>query len=304
MKYQKDLTQIALTALILASTNSANAQNDTDADVEFLSSTGAFKAPVGASMDHSMEGDATQGIFLAVGCAAHGCPSPAPAKNGVADNKADNKKDEARTVNQNSSPINQPNSNEKNGDKDSSSENRDFSRDFSSPKYPNQGYRTQGYSTQGGYPNQDKIEKNLDRRGEVSYITTQREFYDSGYNSQRAGLTSPVYVEDYRASTFDTRPLPYPEYGGMTNFNREYNTTTDYDYNRASVTTATSNTTLTEAQLLGQLNSQGRTIYLNLDPEGKSLAIQLASQDSYRDKNLAVREAQRRMSQRRGLINR
>lgn len=59
-------------------------------------------------------------------------------------------------------------------------------------------------------------------------------------------------------------------------------------------------TTLTEAQLLGMLSPQGKAIYLSLDPEGKALAIQLASQDSYRDKNLAVKEAQRRMNERRG----
>lgn len=63
---------------------------------------------------------------------------------------------------------------------------------------------------------------------------------------------------------------------------------------------ATSSATLTEAQLLGMLNPQGRAIYLNLDPEAKALAMQLASQDSYRDKNLAVKEAQRRMNERRG----
>lgn len=62
--------------------------------------------------------------------------------------------------------------------------------------------------------------------------------------------------------------------------------------------------TLTEAQLLDMLNPQGKSIYLSLDPEGKALAIQLASQDSYRDKNLAIKEAQRRMNERRSQTNR
>jgi hypothetical protein len=126
----------------------------------------------------------------------------------------------------------------------------------------------------------------------------------SSYNTQQSGTTSPVYVEDYRGVTYDSTPHPTPEYGGLTSFNHEYLTTTDYDFNRAAVTTSTSTATLTEAQLLGMLTSQGRAIYLNLDPEGKALAIQLASQDSYRDKNLAVKEAQRRMNERRGLLNR
>lgn len=91
--------------------------------------------------------------------------------------------------------------------------------------------------------------------------------------------------------------------GGMNNFNRAYNTTTDYDYNRKTIST-TAAATLTEAQLLGMLNTQTRNIYLNLDHEGKSLAIQLASQDSYKDKNLAIKEAQRRMNERSSQMNR
>lgn len=65
-----------------------------------------------------------------------------------------------------------------------------------------------------------------------------------------------------------------------------------------------SSETLTEAQLLSKLSAQGKAIYQSLDSEGKALAIQLASQDSYQDKNLAIKEAQRRMNDRRGLISR
>lgn len=124
----------------------------------------------------------------------------------------------------------------------------------------------------------------------------------SGYNSQQSGVTLPTYVEDYRQANAPSKP--YVEAGGMNNLNREYNTTTDYDYNRRAMSTTAAAATLTEAQLFGLLNAQARNIYLNLDPEGKSLAIQLASQDSYKDKNLAIKEAQRRMSERRGQINR
>jgi hypothetical protein len=78
------------------------------------------------------------------------------------------------------------------------------------------------------------------------------------------------------------------------------NTANSSSDNSDSNQTATMNTSanLTEAQLLGMLSPQGRAIYQSLDPEGKALAIQLASQDSYRDKNLAVKEAQRRMNER------
>ncbi|MFI0434872.1 MAG: hypothetical protein ACH350_03965 [Parachlamydiaceae bacterium] len=58
---------------------------------------------------------------------------------------------------------------------------------------------------------------------------------------------------------------------------------------------------LTEAQLLAMLNPQGKAIYLGLNPEGKALAIELASKETYRDKNLAIKEAQRRINERHGL---
>ena len=51
----------------------------------------------------------------------------------------------------------------------------------------------------------------------------------------------------------------------------------------------------TETKLLGMLSPQGRTIYHSLDPTGKALALELGKQDSYRDKDLAVKEAQQRM---------
>lgn len=68
--------------------------------------------------------------------------------------------------------------------------------------------------------------------------------------------------------------------------------------------TGTSNSNLTEAQLLDSLDSQGKKIYQNLDPEAKALAIQLASVDPKKDPNLAVREAFRRMGERRSLQKR
>ena len=211
MENKKDLAKIALAALILASATPVNGQAD---NIE------------------------AQGVFLAAGCAAHGCPA---AKNSNTD----------KTISDSSS--NKPQASNKS----------------------DSGYTSDVYSPR------------------------------SSYNSQQSGTTSPTYVEDYRGVTYDSTPRPTPEYGGLAGFNREYNnTTTDYDFNRAAVTTSTSSATLTEAQLLGMLSSQGRAIYLSLDPEAKALAIQLASQDSYRDKNLAVKEAQRRMNERRGLLNR
>ena len=55
---------------------------------------------------------------------------------------------------------------------------------------------------------------------------------------------------------------------------------------------------LTEEQLLEQINPEARKVYLSLNPEGKALARQLAGQGSYRDKNFAVKEALRQMNER------
>ncbi len=48
---------------------------------------------------------------------------------------------------------------------------------------------------------------------------------------------------------------------------------------------------LTEDQLMSQLNDQGKQMYNNLTPEGKSLALKLASKNAFRDKNMAVKIA-------------
>ena len=229
----------------------------------------ASATPVNGQADHYISEE--EGIYLAAACPAHGCPAESPSKKVVADNAngSSNAKKIGSSFNQN--------------DKNPSSEPNGTSN--SSPPATHR---------------KDNDTAMTDRHSGRSSDT----YSTSSYDSQRSGVTSPYYVEDRSNNTFDATPAPYKEHGGMTNLNRDYNTTSDYDYNRAAVTTSASLATLTEAQLIGLLNSQARAIYLNLDPEGKALAIQLASLDSYRDKNLAIKEAQRRMNERRGLLNR
>lgn len=48
---------------------------------------------------------------------------------------------------------------------------------------------------------------------------------------------------------------------------------------------------MTEDQLMSQLSDQGKQIYNGLSPQGKSLALKLASKSAFRDKNMAVRAA-------------
>lgn len=56
-----------------------------------------------------------------------------------------------------------------------------------------------------------------------------------------------------------------------------------------------------EAQLLSQLNDEGKAIYRGLDPAGKELAIKLASQQQ--DKNQAVKMAAQKMAEKRANTN-
>jgi hypothetical protein len=81
------------------------------------------------------------------------------------------------------------------------------------------------------------------------------------------------------------------QYQSNANGYHSYNNAEEVDYNHA--TSAVSNT-ISEEQLVSSLNSETRKIYDSLSTQGKALAIQLASQDNYRDKNLAVKEAQKR----------
>jgi hypothetical protein len=275
MEHKKDLARIALAALLLASATPANGQTNDFSEVE--------------------------GIFLAAGC-PNGCPAKPSPKDVIADhaNSAEgsgeeNKKSTSSIQNDKTKNViadhaEEPSKGSSEASKKSSIQNGKINSDQSKTKNSSQ-----------------KDAKSQDNYTALAYGDNRGYNYPyptSSYDSQRSGVTSPVYIEDRIGNTYDTKSSPYKEYGGMTNLNRDYNTVSDYDYNRAAVTTSTSPFTLTETQLLGLLNDRGRQIYLNLDPVGKALAIQLASEESYRDKNLAIREAQRRMNERWGIFNR
>lgn len=55
-----------------------------------------------------------------------------------------------------------------------------------------------------------------------------------------------------------------------------------------------------EVALFETLSVTGRSIYQSLDSPGKALALQLAGENGYQNKELAVKEAQRRMNERNG----
>ena len=66
----------------------------------------------------------------------------------------------------------------------------------------------------------------------------------------------------------------------------------------STTTTTTTKRALTETELLSQLNEQGKTTYRNLDTAGKAIALKLAAESNYKDKNDAV-EAARKMAEKR-----
>jgi hypothetical protein len=277
MENKKDLAKIAVAALILASAT-----------------------PVNGHADHIE----AHGIFLAADCAAHGCPA---TKNSNANNIiSDNALDQPNATSGNSYNTYSPYSK---GASSKSGEKINAQEMYNGAESPSTDYRKPANGESNYSSNDNNNPKNASST-ERTYYGNHFDFvsdaYTPGdrYTPQQTGTTSQKDIEGYRGATYESTPHLAPEYDSLSNSNQGYHATTDDNLNRAAVTTLNSSATLTEAQLLGMLTSQGRAIYLNLNPEGKALAIQLASQDSYRDKNLAVKEAQRRMNERRGLPNR
>lgn len=62
---------------------------------------------------------------------------------------------------------------------------------------------------------------------------------------------------------------------------------------------APSMTMMSETELLKSLNAEGKATYQSLDAQGKALALKLASSDTYKDKNQAVKEAAKKAAERR-----
>lgn len=111
----------------------------------------------------------------------------------------------------------------------------------------------------------------------------------NSYNTNRGFNTSPTYEGRYwDSSSASGSVAPYG-----------YDPQGSHGYSYESVTTSG---ILTEPQLLSQLSDQGKQIYLSLAPEGKALALQLASQANYTNKDVAVREAQRKYDERRNAM--
>lgn len=130
-------------------------------------------------------------------------------------------------------------------------------------KYETELMRRGGYGYNAPPPPPPPVGNN--REYNPSY--QDRAYTDNAYQSGQRDASAEIYGQQYMQ---ETEALP----------------------------TVGGSVTLTEAQLLATLNAEGRAMYQGLDAQGKALAIQIASLESYRDKNLAVREAAQRMSRR------
>lgn len=148
--------------------------------------------------------------------------------------------------------------------------------------------------------NQNNANQNVNYQYTQGCAAPSQRPYDQDPQAQYQNNPNPYQRNNaYQADNYQPRNAQQnyntSSYGADNN--NPYNTyTTD--------ATATTQTSMSESDLMRQLNPQSQAIYQGLDNQGKALALQLASQPSYKDKNLAVKEAQRRSAERNGMMNR
>lgn len=121
-----------------------------------------------------------------------------------------------------------------------------------------------------------------------------------GGNGCNGNKTAYNYGTSNTPSQTDT--YNYNAQGRPVDANIDYRVDTDANVNtnaNRSSWWSSSTTTISETELLKQLSPQGRAIYQSLDTEGKKEAQRLAAQENFKDKDSAVREAQRRTSENR-----
>jgi len=105
-------------------------------------------------------------------------------------------------------------------------------------------------------------------------------------------------------NTPNNTPISNPSYSRNTprGNNNQYNYVSENEpMTSPNASTSTTKPAMTKMQLISQLSPQGKTIFASLDADGQDLALRLASQDAYKDKDLAVKEAQRTMNEQRSM---
>ena len=216
---------------------------------------------------------AIAGLLLAVGCNAHGCGGKlSPKKSGkdLADNATD-------STNRTDSGIS--------SDSDNSSWNRNSSDSNTS------GNRNT--------PSDNSTDKNRNARNSNPSSNSNpysRNSNDSQWNSSYNNNVS----ENEAMSPSSSTQKPGTYNSGFSSTNR-LNTSSTESMNQAAA--ATSKTKMTKLELIKKLSPEGRQIFSGLDDAGQDLALSLASQDSYADKDAAVKEAQRQINENKKMKN-
>lgn len=163
----------------------------------------------------------------------------------------------------------------------------------------------------GSSANPSRMNSAADRMNSGAASVQNDAYYNRGYDNSRVHDNTVKYdnarVNQLRnqgfTTSYDTQQnrvteammgsdnVNYNQYGAPVG-----NQVNDPNFNRAARTSVS----ISEAQLMPMLNPQTRALYQNLDTQGKALALQLASQSTYTDKNQAVMEAAYKSSSRQG----
>ncbi len=289
-KEKRDLTKLALAGLLLASAATADVQ--------------------------ATEAQAT-GVLLAVaGCPAHGCgttkPPPPPEKPDDDTRKPTPRGKPADQVADAAGDLATPRSSSSQGggySRNNPGESYNVGGSYSGTSMPGSYSSTspsnRGTSVGGGYGvPENKPGSRTDAGSWGGTATTDlnrarvQEYNYGSYNTNRNFETNPSYQGRYLDSSYYSDTVaPYGAPRTSFGDNAEYQGTGGYGYEGVAAPAI-----MTEAQLFALLSPEGRNMYTNLDPEGKALALQLASQANYTHKDLAVREAYTRMQERRNYM--
>lgn len=286
-----------------------------------LALMGLLVSTTGVTTDASASENHSQGTLLAAGCASckasrqvsmndHSCRGSSPRQS----NSGYYNPDQSNSnMNHGSSCAGKANGNMNHGGSCAGKSNGNVHNG-------NSNGGTSGCGGKGGCGGKSHI--NSESQQQASPSENGKVAYNYGNNPNsvyyvETSTTAPANAQQSHSNSYRTGG---PSSSSSYNMNRGYNSTQDeysapqtqpaersytnansskrMDYNHVGgAETATTSKRLSEAELLGKLNNEGRKLYWSLDKQGRAKAIELASEDSYADKNEAVKEASKEAHQ-------
>lgn len=152
------------------------------------------------------------------------------------------------------------------------------------------------YPSGGAHVNQDPSQTYNPPPAKFSSWGTSSTQGSDTYNTNRSYNVSPDLR--YGSETYRSTPIYTPEgyISPAAPTTRTYGN--EADYQRNTTMTMTASQRFTDTELYSMLSREGKKVWNQLDRLGKDDALELASQDSYKDKDLAVKEAKRMMDER------